>query len=91
MLVRVHVKHSGLTSTAAAATLLTQQPAGLHFIPPFSSELVPGLIAMLLMTAPALSHARLMNMPLFSVLLLAMGRIQLFLCFTCFFPLLVRA
>lgn len=65
---RVLVRHSGSTSTAAVESLPTRQ----HVVPlstqPFSSKLAQEPIAMLLMMAQALSLARLMNIPLFSVL-----------------------
>lgn len=67
--VRVHAGHLGWTSTAAEESLATQRHASPPFTRPFSRALVQGLIAMLLMMAQALLHARLLIMPLFSVLL----------------------
>jgi hypothetical protein len=65
---RVHVKHSGWTSTAAAESLPTRRHASRHSIRPFLRGLVQGLIAMLLMMAPAPSPARPTITPLFSAL-----------------------
>lgn len=70
-LVEVHVKHLGWINTAVAGNLLIQLLAGHHFIHPFSSELVQELIAMHLMMAQALLHARHIIMTLYSVLILA--------------------
>lgn len=67
---RVHVRHSGWISTAAAVSLRTRQHAGHHSIQPFLRGLVQELIAMPLMMPPALSPARLTIMALFSALLL---------------------
>lgn len=72
---RVHVRHSGWTSTAAAESLPTRRHAGRHSIRPFLRGLVQGLIAMLLMMAPAPSPARLTIMALFSALVL-MGTVS---------------
>ncbi|KAK8682360.1 hypothetical protein V6N13_054749 [Hibiscus sabdariffa] len=55
---KVPVKHSGKTNTIAVGNLLTQQPAGLPFIPQSSKKLAPELIAMPMMMQPALSLAR---------------------------------
>lgn len=60
---RVRAAHLGWPNTAAAGSLLTQLRAGHLFIPLFSRELVPQLIAMLLMMALALSLARLSIIP----------------------------
>lgn len=66
LLVKVLVRPLDWTSTVAAGSLPTQLHADHHFIQLFSNELVHGLIATLLMMAPALSHARLLIMPSFS-------------------------
>lgn len=73
--VGVHVGHLAWTSTAAVVSLRTQRHANPPLIQPSLRALVQGLIAMLLMMAQALLHARLMNMPLFSALAL-MGTVS---------------
>lgn len=84
LLVGVHVRHSGWTSTAAVGSLLTQQHVNPPSTQPSLRELVPKLIAMPLMIALALLLARLMITPLFSALPW-MGNLSFcFLSFSCF-------
>ena len=63
LLVKVLVRPLDWTSTVAAGSLPTQPHAAHPSIQPFSNEHVQGLIATLLMMAPALSHARLLITP----------------------------
>jgi hypothetical protein len=60
------VGHLDWTSTAAVESLPTQRHANPPLIPPSLRGLVQALIAMLLMMARALLHARLTIITLFS-------------------------
>lgn len=64
--VGVHVMHLGLISTVAVGSLLTQTHVGLQCTQPSSREPVQRPIAMHLMMAPALSHAKELNIQLHS-------------------------